>query len=80
MSGSQRDDSISAEHDFLMSDRRNVPESIRARLLNLSRDRHEDFNLTLSRYVAERFLYRLGQSAFRERHVLKGAMLLTVAG
>ena len=41
----------------MTSDKRNVPESIRARLLNLSRDRHEDFNLTLSRYVAERFLY-----------------------
>ncbi len=62
----------------MTSETRNVPESIRARLLNLSRDRHEDFNLTLSRYVAERFLYRLGRSAFRERHVLKGAMLLTV--
>jgi hypothetical protein len=63
----------------MTSDKRNVPESIRARLLNLSRDRNEDFSLTLSRYVAERFLYRLGQSAYRERHVLKGAMLLTVA-
>ena len=56
---------------------KNVPASVRARLLNLSRDREEDFNLTLSRFASERFLYRLGKSEYRKKYVLKGAMLLT---
>ncbi|WP_049784643.1 nucleotidyl transferase AbiEii/AbiGii toxin family protein [Sediminispirochaeta smaragdinae] len=32
----------------------------------------------LIRYVAERFLYRLGQSDYRKSYVLKGAYLLTI--
>jgi hypothetical protein len=56
---------------------KNVPASVRARLLNLSRNREEDFNLTLSRFVSERFLYRLGKSEYRKKYILKGAMLLT---
>lgn len=60
-------------------DPRNIPASVRARLLNLSRDRQEDYNLTLTRYVSERFLYRLGKSPCRQDYVLKGAMLLTVS-
>jgi hypothetical protein len=55
---------------------KNVPASVRARLLNLSRNREEDFNLTLSRFASERFLYRLGKSEYRKKYVLKGAMLL----
>lgn len=39
----------------------NLQASIRQRLLNLSRDRGEDFNLTLTRYGIERLLYRLSQ-------------------
>jgi hypothetical protein len=62
----------------MTSDKRNVPASVHARLLNVSRNRREDFNLTLTRYVAERFLYRLGTSTSRDKYVLKGAMLLTV--
>jgi hypothetical protein len=56
---------------------KNVPASVRARLLKLSRDREEDFSLTLSRFASERFLYRLGKSEHRQKYVLKGAMLLT---
>lgn len=37
--------------------------SVRARLLTRSKERGEDFQLTLVRYAIERFLYRLGQSA-----------------
>lgn len=58
---------------------KNIPASVRARLLKLSRDRQEDYNLTLTRYVSERFLYRLGMSPCRQDYVLKGAMLLTVS-
>ena len=50
--------------------------SVRARLLNLARQRGEDFQITLRNYLFERFLYRLGRSPVRERFVLKGAMLL----
>ena len=49
--------------------------SVRARLLNVAHQRKSDFQLTLQRYVAERFLYRLGASPHRNQFVLKGAML-----
>ncbi len=55
---------------------RNVGASVRARLLNRSRQTGEEFQFMLERYAAERFLYRLGESEHRERYVLKGAMLL----
>jgi hypothetical protein len=48
--------------------------SVRARLLNLARQRGEDFQITLRNYLFERFLYRLGRSPVCERFVLKGAM------
>jgi predicted nucleotidyltransferase component of viral defense system len=57
---------------------KNIAASVRARLLNLSRKRDEDFKLTLANYVIERFLYRLGQSPLRDRFVLKGAVLFRV--
>ena len=56
----------------------NVAASVRARLLNVSKERREDFTLTLTNYVAERFLYRLAQSKHRDHFVLKGAMLFAV--
>lgn len=50
--------------------------SIHARLLNLARQRGDDFNLVLVRYATERFLYRLSMvPAAREGLWLKGAML-----
>jgi hypothetical protein len=54
---------------------RNRAASVRARLLNLARQRGEDFQITLRNNFFERFLYRLGRSPVRERFVLKGAML-----
>lgn len=59
---------------------RNVSASVHARLLARAQQRREDFNLTLKRYVAERFLYRLGASPHQQRFVLKGAMLLPLWG
>jgi predicted nucleotidyltransferase component of viral defense system len=56
----------------------NVAASVRARLLRVSKERREDFTLTLMNYAAERFLYRLAQSTYRDRFVLKGAMLFAV--
>lgn len=60
--------------------RRNVAASIHARLLKAAQVRSEDFNLTLQRFAAERFLYRLGASRHRERFVLKGATLFALWG
>jgi hypothetical protein len=51
--------------------------SVRARLLNLAKERHQPFDLLLTRYVLERFLYRLGTTKHRQNFVLKGAMLIT---
>jgi hypothetical protein len=56
----------------------NVGASVRARLLKVSKERHEDFTLRLMNYAAERFLYRLSRSTRRNQFVLKGAMLFAV--
>lgn len=56
---------------------RNMGASVRARLLNLSKERNQPFQLLLTRYALERLLYRLSQTKYRDRFVLKGAMLLT---
>jgi predicted nucleotidyltransferase component of viral defense system len=58
--------------------KRNVGASIRQRLLNLARQRNQGLELLLTRYALERLLHRLGRSRYRERFVLKGAMLLTI--
>lgn len=52
--------------------------SIHARLLNLARKTGDDFNLVLSRYALERWLYRLSISESREYLWLKGAMLFAL--
>jgi hypothetical protein len=54
---------------------RDVAASVKQRLLNLARERGEDFNFLLTRYGVERLLYRLDQSKHAEEFVLKGAML-----
>jgi predicted nucleotidyltransferase component of viral defense system len=55
---------------------KNLVASIRQRLHQLSVKERVDFQLLLTRYAVERLLYRLGQFEYRERFVLKGAMLL----
>lgn len=57
---------------------RNVAASVRQRLYNLSREKREDFQLILTRYGLERFLYRLANTEYAERFVLKGAMLFII--
>jgi len=46
---------------------------MRARLLNLARQRGEDFQITLRSYLFERFLYRLGRSPRRARGTYPGS-------
>ncbi len=55
--------------------KKNMAASIKQRLLDRSRIRKEDVQLLLIRYGLERFLYRLGCSDYRQRFILKGAML-----
>jgi hypothetical protein len=54
---------------------RNAAGSHRAKLLTLVRNRGEDFQFLLGRWVVERFLYRLAGFAQKDSFVLKGAML-----
>jgi predicted nucleotidyltransferase component of viral defense system len=56
----------------------NIGASVRARLLNVTQERREDHTMTLMNYAAERFLYRLSKSRYRDQFVLKGAMLFAV--
>lgn len=56
----------------------NTAASVRDRLLKLARQRGEEFQLILTRYGLERLLYRLSQSEYRNRFILKGAMLFTL--
>jgi hypothetical protein len=59
-----------------MSDPR--ADSVRARLLQRARQHGEDFNLLLTRYALERWLYRLSISDERAGFVLKGALLFSL--
>jgi predicted nucleotidyltransferase component of viral defense system len=52
-----------------------VVASVAARLLAVSKSRREEYQLTLERYAAERFLARLVASSHADLFVLKGAML-----
>ncbi|MGA9827955.1 MAG: nucleotidyl transferase AbiEii/AbiGii toxin family protein [Rhodanobacteraceae bacterium] len=52
--------------------------SIQALLLDKAKAAEVEYQLYLVRYACERFLYRLGESAHRERCVLKGAGLLSL--
>ncbi len=56
----------------------NQAASVHQRLLNLARTSGRPFNELLQFYAIERFLYRLAQSQYRDRLVLKGALMLLV--
>ncbi|MDV2989188.1 MAG: nucleotidyl transferase AbiEii/AbiGii toxin family protein [Dehalogenimonas sp.] len=56
----------------------NIAVSIQARLLTIARERGEEFNLLLTRYAMERFLYRLSVSEAGNRYLLKGALLFSL--
>jgi hypothetical protein len=57
---------------------KNVPASIRQKLLDLARERNQDFGLVLTKYALERILFRIGNSQYRDVFVLKGALLFEV--
>ena len=56
---------------------RDVGASVRQRLLNRARAEGRPFQELLQYFAMERFLYRLANSPFADRFVLKGALLLT---
>jgi predicted nucleotidyltransferase component of viral defense system len=53
-------------------------QSIQQKLVNLSHKQKEDPNHILIRYAIERFLYRLSQSPYNDKFILKGAMLFAL--
>lgn len=57
---------------------RNIPASVKRRLLDLAKDQKEDFNYVLTRYAADRLLYRLSQSPYKQQFILKGATLFRI--
>ena len=56
----------------------NLVVSVHQRLLNRSQKTGEEFNFLLARYAIERLLYRLSQSRYADKFVLKGALLFLV--
>ncbi len=54
----------------------NIEKSIRAKLFNLAGHKQLNYQMLIIRYAHERLLYRLSQSAYRERFYLKGGSLL----
>lgn len=63
---------MSAEHP------RDLPLSILNRLANRSRATGDDPHSTQTRFILERFLYRLSHTPHRDSFVLKGAMLFVI--
>lgn len=57
---------------------KNSAASVKARLQSEAARRGDDFGLLLVRYGIERLLFRLSQSAYADRFLLKGAMLFVV--
>jgi hypothetical protein len=63
-----------------MSTTKNIPASVHARLLNISKATGRPFNELLQYYGMERFLFRLSKSDHRDDFVLKGALMLRSLG
>lgn len=59
-----------------MIQKKDVAASIRQRLLNYSKSSNQSFAEVLQYYTMERFLSRLSCSEYRDKFILKGAMLI----
>ncbi|MDY0082804.1 MAG: nucleotidyl transferase AbiEii/AbiGii toxin family protein [Ignavibacteriaceae bacterium] len=55
---------------------KNVAASVRARLINIAEQSKQDYNSILRLYFQERFLYRVSVSPYKQKLILKGALLL----
>lgn len=58
--------------------RSNLPASIHQRLLNIARRENRTLNELLQHFAIERFLFRLGQTEYRTKFILKGAQMLKI--
>ncbi|MDD5597963.1 MAG: nucleotidyl transferase AbiEii/AbiGii toxin family protein [Victivallaceae bacterium] len=58
--------------------KKNIGHSVFQKLLNLSKEKKEDFNYLLLRYCIERLLFRLSKSSFADKFILKGASLFLI--
>ena len=54
---------------------KNMGESVRNKLLNIAKANKRNFNAVLLQYAQERLLYRLSESQYNEKFVLKGGLL-----
>ena len=77
MQGAECDATLSGVAPGMSGKGVNPAASIRARLLNISREQNVDFNRILTSYGLERLLYRLSTSGYKDEFVLKGAMLFS---
>jgi predicted nucleotidyltransferase component of viral defense system len=57
---------------------KNIPASVRQRLLNKAKQEKRPFNELLQYYGMERFLYRLSRSPYAKQFILKGGLMLRV--
>lgn len=59
---------------------KNVPASVRARLLNEAKASGDSYDQVLQYFAIERFLYRLAQTEWADRLIVKGAIMLRAWG
>ena len=57
---------------------KNIEASVRAKLQNKAKETNRPFAEVLQYYAMERFLYRLSQSKYADKFILKGALMFTV--
>ncbi len=62
----------------MKKDIKNLKASIRAQLQNKARESNRPFSEVLQYYGIERFLYRVSQSKYADKFILKGALMFTV--
>ncbi len=60
--------------------KKNIDQSVKDRLKNIAKSSGRDYNFVSIQYMHERFLARLEKSEFKERFILKGALLLLAYG
>ncbi len=59
---------------------KNIPASVRARLLNEAKTSGDSYDQVLQYFAIERFLYRLSKTEWGERLIVKGAIMLRAWG
>lgn len=57
---------------------KDVGASVRQKLLNFAKQKGRPFNEVLQYYMIERFIYRLSKSPYKNRFILKGALMFVV--